>query len=158
MKILQVVLLTGAISIASAETYVDANIGLNTSWNTFGLNANAGYMFNPYIGAEGGFTYSPGNTSSSTYGAYYMFDAAAKGVLPLSSIFSLYGKLGVGYSAEPPLGSCTTNCGNTSSNIGLLVGAGAQFNLSKSWSLHVEDFVVTGPNPNMLMVGGQFKF
>ena len=156
MKTLLVALLAGAATIASAETYVDANIGVNTAWSTLGLNANAGYMFNPYIGAEGGFTYSPGNTPSSAYGAYYMFDAAAKGVLPLSSIFSLYGKLGIGVNNYSPWGC--TNCGNYGSNVGVLVGAGAQFNLSKSWSLHVEDSVVTGGNPNMLMVGGQFTF
>ncbi|MCC2626270.1 MAG: hypothetical protein K0R14_2143 [Burkholderiales bacterium] len=156
MKILLVALLSGAAFVASAETYIDANIGMNTTWSTLGLNANAGYMFNPYIGAEGGFTYSPGNTPLSAYGAYYMFDAAAKGVLPLSSIFSLYGKLGVGYNVYSPWGC--TDCGNPISNFGVLVGAGAQFNLSKNWSLHVEDYVVPGSNPNMLMVGGQFTF
>jgi len=157
MKILLVALLAVAATIASAETYIDANIGANTTWSTLGLNANAGYMFNPYIGAEGGFTYSFGGTANSAYGSYYMFDAAAKGVLPLSSIFSLYGKLGVGYNTYSAWGC--SNCGNVNSNVGLLVGAGAQFNLSKNWSLHVEDYTVTGSgNPNMLMAGGQFTF
>lgn len=165
MKKLLLLSLVASCTVASAQAYIDANVGVNTSWNSLGLNVDAGYMFNKYLGAEGGVTYSPGY--SYTWGPYsyttnyYMFDAAAKGVLPLSSIFSLYGKLGIGINNYSSGWSGCPGCGSpdySGSNVGVLIGVGAQFNLSKQWALHVEDATVTGPNPNLLMFGGQFNF
>ena len=166
MKKLLLLILSGTSIIATAETYVDANIGMNTSWNSVSLNANAGNMFSRYIGAEGGLTYSPGysynyNGGSSYSTSYYMIDAAAKGVLPLTSGFDLYGKLGLGFNNYTSSWNGCNGCGNPNyygSNVGLLVGVGAEFKISRSWSLHAEDYTVTGPNPNMLMFGGQYNF
>lgn len=167
---MKIKLLAGLMAIAAtysfaengSGTYIDANVGLNTSWDSLGLSADAGYMFNRYIGVEGGFTYSPGysyNSGPYSYSSsYYMFDAAAKGVLPLSQVFSLYGKLGVGINNYSSWSNPAPAPAYYGSNVGVLLGAGAQFNLSKQWSLHLEDYTVTGPNPNFLMFGGEFRF
>lgn len=167
-KILLLVAGISSISTASAAAYIDANLGVNTSWSSLGLNADAGYMFNKYVGAEGGFTYSPGYSYNwgpgYTYNSsYWMFDAAVKGVLPLTSMFSLYGKLGLAFNNYTGAwnGCSGYNCSGpyySNSNVGLLIAGGAQFNISRQWSLHVEDYTSTGPNPNFLMFGGQFNF
>lgn len=167
-KILMLLAGISLISTASAVTYLDADIGLNTSWSTLGLNADAGYMFNKYVGLEGGLTYSPGYSYSGGAGgsynsSYWMLDGAVKGVLPLSDVFALYGKLGLAFNHYTSSwdGCNGGGCGSPSysgSNVGLLVGAGAQFNLSRQWSLHLEDYTSTGSNPNFLMFGGQFNF
>lgn len=168
MKKILAVLLSGiCLSAVAGNAYVDANIGMNTSWSTLGLNADVGYMFNKYVGLEGGFTYSPGYNytwgPNSWSSDYYMFDGAVKGVLPLTDMVALYGKLGLAfnnYSAS--WGGCPGySCGGpaySGSNVGLLMAGGVQFNLSRQWSLHVEDYASTGPNPNFLMFGGQFNF
>lgn len=150
---------------ADGPVYIDANIGANTSWDDLGLNANVGYLFNRYFAVEGGFTYSPGytyNTAGTTFNSnYYMFDGAAKGILPLSDMFSLYGKLGVAYNDYTSSWNGCPGCGTPTyygSNFGVLFGAGAQFNLARHWSLNLEDYTVTGPNPNFLVFGGEYKF
>lgn len=169
MKRLLTLGLLSASLLAYADTpvYVDTNIGINTSWDTLGLDADMGYMFSKYIGVEGGLTYSPGysyNWGPYSYSSnYWMFDGAAKGVLPLSDIFSLYGKVGLAFNNYSGSWSGCGNygCGSpeySGSNVGLLLAGGVQFNLSRQWSLHVEDHTSTGPNPNFLMFGGQFNF
>lgn len=167
-KILLLLMCISTIPAATAAAYIDANIGANTSWNSLGLNADAGYMFNKYLGLEGGLTYSPGYSYNWGPGysyntSYWMFDGAVKGVLPLSNIFELYGKLGLALNNYTTTwnGCNGISCGGpnySGSNIGILVAGGAQFNLTRQWSLHVEDYTSTGPNPNFLMFGGQFNF
>jgi hypothetical protein len=125
----------------SSPIYVDANIGVNTANNDLGLNGNIGYLFDSYYGVEVGLTGSNN---------YYMYDVAAKGILPLGSIINLYGKLGLGVN------NYTGN--NSSTNLGLLYGAGVGFDIAQDWELHVEDYTVTGNNPNFLMIGAQYKF
>lgn len=152
------VLVLSAVSICSFAagntTYVDANIGVNTSASSLALNADVGYMLNQYLGLEGGLTYSPNGGSWGANGVdYWMFDGAVKGVLPLSNMFALYGKLGIAFNTY------SSSCGGCSnSDVGLLIGAGAQFNLSNKWSLHLEDYTSTGGNPNMFVFGGQYNF
>ncbi|MBX9866166.1 MAG: outer membrane beta-barrel protein [Burkholderiales bacterium] len=139
--------------------YLDANIGVNTTYGAgLATGANIGYLFNPNLGLEGGITYGASNGSNWNSGnSYYMYDAAVKGILPLGDTFALYGKLGIAYNYYASCNGCS-NGFNNGSNTGLLYGVGAQFNLSKSWSLHLEDYSVSGNNPNMLVAGGEFKF
>lgn len=166
MKKIYLLCLMSMSSLSFANAYIDGDIGLNTSWSSIGLSADAGYLFNRYFGLEGGLTYSPGYTYSWSPGtsyssSYYMLDAAAKGILPLSNVFSIYGKLGIGFNNYSDWsGQCNGCSGPTYSgtNIGLLYGAGAKFNLSSQWSLHAEDYTVSGPNPNFLMFGAEFRF
>lgn len=166
-KLLCLIVLSGSASAIFAQPYIDANVGINTSWNQLGLNLNGGYMFSKYLGAEGGFTYSPGYTYNwgpySYSSSYSMIDIAAKGVLPLTSIFAVYGKAGLGFNTYSGNWNCEGRygCNNPSyygSNTGLFIAVGGQFNLSKQWSLHVEDYTVTGPNPNFLVFGAQYNF
>ncbi len=154
-------------SFVLANAYIDGDIGLNTTWSSLGLSADAGYLFNRYFALEGGLTYSPGYSYSWTPGSsysssYWMIDAAAKGILPLSDVFALYGKLGIGFNNYSSWSSNTCNgCSGpeySGTNIGILYGIGGKFNLSSQWSLHVEDYTVTGPNPNFLMFGAEFRF
>lgn len=131
-----------------------------------GLNANGGYMFNKYFGAEAGFTYSTGYNYSwgpfSYTSNYWMLDAAVKGVLPLNDMFSVYGKLGIAYNNYSGNWDCAGfYCGTpaySGSNTGVLLGAGVEYKLSKQLSLHLEDYTSTGPNPNFLMFGVNFNF
>ncbi|RTK95238.1 MAG: hypothetical protein EKK64_07295 [Neisseriaceae bacterium] len=134
---------------AYADVYVDGNIGLNTTYGAFAWNVDGGYMINKNLGLEGGLTYSSGSYYWNS--DYWMFDGAVKGVLPLSDVFALYGKAGLA------LNSYTGEYSNA--NLGILLGVGAQFNLDRYWTLHVEDYASTGyANPNFLMFGGQYNF
>lgn len=124
-------------SSAYAGGYVDGNVGVNT-WNGgFAAGVNGGYMVNQYLGVEAGFTGTSG---------YSMFDGAVKGNLPIGDLFDVYGKLGLGL---PTCGSCDT---------GLYYGYGLGFNASKDWQLYVENYSITGNNPNFLMFGAGYKF
>ncbi|MBY0379532.1 MAG: outer membrane beta-barrel protein [Burkholderiales bacterium] len=153
-NLLVILCATSCIS-ANASPYVDGNIGANTSENTLSINGNGGYMLNKYFGAEAGLTYSS---------KYLIFDGAAKGILPLNSQFSLFGKLGIAFtnysgssSSCGQYGGCS-DATNSSSSLGVLIGVGAEYNLSKQISLHVEDYTTTGSNINFLMFGTQYNF
>jgi opacity protein-like surface antigen len=153
---------------ANAEVYVDANFGANTSWSSPVYNVNGGYKFNNYIGVEGGISYSPQYKYSWGPGYayntdYWLFDGAVKGILPLTDIFSLYGKLGLGLNNYTSTWNGCNGIGCSGPaysgvNLGVLAAAGVQFDLSSQWSLHVEDYTVTGSNPNFFVFGGEFNF
>ena len=147
-RVLLIVVALTIVNVHADPVYIDANLGDNTTSNSMAYSGDVGYLFNRYFGLEGGVTFS--GSSNVTDSNFYLFDAAAKGILPLSSIVDLYGKLGVGMCND---------CGNGSgANLGVLFGGGVQFNLNKNWSLHLEDYTVTGPSPNFIMFGGEFKF
>lgn len=140
-KILAALTAYSLISIANAQTYVDADIGLDTASNNIAFSGNAGYMFSRYIGLEGGV---------AATNNYFLYDGAIKGVLPLGGIVDIYGKLGIGINNYSGMFS--------NSSVGLYYGGGLAFNVAHDWQLHVEDFTVSGPNPNLLMFGAQYSF
>lgn len=154
-KVLSLITLLATTAYANNSVYVDVNAGVNTTYTGLGLNVNAGYLFNPYFAVEGGFTFAPSSPNWNSGNNYYMVDAAAKGILPLGNVFSLYGKLGIAYNTYA---SC---CGgayyNNGSSFVPLIGVGGQFKLSNDWSLHVEDYASIN-NPNMLMFGAEYKY
>jgi opacity protein-like surface antigen len=149
---------------ASDPVYIDADVGLNTSWNNYALGLDAGYSFGRHLAAEVGYTYSPGYTYNYSGGSYntnyYMFDIAAKGTLPITDTFNIYGKLGAGYNNYNSWGGCNGCSGPSYSgtNTGIFYGGGAEFVISREWNLHLEDYTVTGSNPNFLMFGATYKF
>lgn len=104
---------------------------------------NAGYSFNKYIAAEGGYSVF----ASQQYGANAttnIIDIAAKGTLPLASFLGIYGRLGVGYGINGWSGTAGSGCSlcqsNNASDYALgLAGVGVSFSLSRSIDLRVED-------------------
>ncbi len=166
-KLISCLILSSITSIYAANpVYIDLNGGVNTSWNALGLGFAAGYKFNRYFSLEGGLTYSPGYNyqwGGGTYSSnYWMLDAAAKGVLPLSNVFDLYAKLGIGFNNYTTSWSgCGGACNGpaySGSNVGVLYGLGGAFHISRNWELHLEDYTTSGPNPNFLMFGAQYNF
>jgi hypothetical protein len=155
--------------------YINANAGFGTMQylptGSFAATLNAGYAFNRSFGLEGGYAWLP----SSQYGASQynnIFDVAAKGTLPLSKVFSLYGRLGAGVNYQSFSG--TTNPGTPSSycqnstltNFVGLAGVGGSFALSNHFDLRVEDTIYVpfgGGNQsagatNLVLGGVQYNF
>ncbi|MDD3266613.1 MAG: outer membrane beta-barrel protein [Burkholderiales bacterium] len=141
------------ISLANADSangaYINANAGYGSLQNlptgSFALGINAGYNFNRAFALEAGWT----NLSSNQYGVtsydnYY--DVAVKGTLPLSDIFSLYGRLGGGINTTGFSGTASVpnNCAlcTSGSNYAWLAGLGASFALSQHFDLRIEDYMI----------------
>ncbi|MDD3266777.1 MAG: outer membrane beta-barrel protein [Burkholderiales bacterium] len=131
----------------------DSNVylNLNTGWATMqGLptgawtgNFNAGYNFNRNFALEGGYNILTSSQYGSATTVTNIFDVAAKGTIPFSNLFSLYGRLGVGFGYDSWSGTANSSCGvcsaaNNSYGLGL-VGVGASFALSKSFDLRIEN-------------------
>lgn len=130
---------------------------------------NAGYNFNPYFAVEGGYALLWGNNYNTT-SSNNIFDVAAKGTLPLSSIFSLYGRLGaaVDYNSFSGTSNSGTPCSycNQGASLMWLAGAGMSFKLSNHFELHVEDtaYIPEGDSgspmgfTNLVLFGSQYNF
>lgn len=125
------------------------------STNNYSLGANLGFNINRYIATEVGYNQLwLASSSSNSSGRVGIEDIAVKGTIPLGNVFSLYGRAGVaGYQNIDG-----TNGGNFANNMGILYGAGAQWALSKNWSLRAEDWSVSGLGENIIQFGGQFAF
>lgn len=134
------IVLLALCGVVSAEgVYIDGNVGVTTTQSmTTAYNLNAGYMFGNYIGAEGGYTGGSG---------FNIWDAAVKGVVPFP-LLDIYGKFGLAYQDS-----------FSSSNMGVLYGAGVSFPILPHLRLNIEDYAVSGGvTQNFLMGGVQFKF
>lgn len=130
--------------VCKAQAYINANIGGENTKSKFSSSVNAGYNFTNWAALEGGLTFSDRG--------YGIIDGAFRGNLPLSNNFSLFAKAGLAgnlyYNNMPrPINS----------EVGLLLGAGLKFDLSKNWAINLEDYAVTS-GPNFLMAGLQFNF
>lgn len=167
--------MVNANDLVTSGAYINANAGFGTlqylPTGSFAATLNAGYAFNRSFGLEGGYAWLP----SSQYGASQynnIFDVAAKGTLPLSKVFSLYGRLGAGVNYQSFSG--TTNPGTPSSycqnstltNFVGLAGVGGSFALSNHFDLRLEDTVYVpfgGGNQsagatNLVLGGVQYNF
>lgn len=182
MKKLITLLLSGLIAnVCAVETvagdsgaYVNVNSGIAKLYNlptgSWAGSVNAGYNFNQAFAIEIGDTLLP----SSQFGASVtenVFDVAVKGTLPLSEMFSLYGRLGLGVGTNSwsgtvaTTGSCILCAGGQSSTYGVgLAGIGASFKLSQHFDLRVEDYglipfqnTYTGA-ANVVTFGTQYNF
>ncbi|AUR52663.1 hypothetical protein [Aquella oligotrophica] len=141
MRKLISIILAATAGIAYADdagVYINANAGINTGSNyQFAYNANAGYMFNRYLGVEAGFT-----GASTSY-----WDAAIKGVLPIP-IVDIYGRLGMSY---------VNNYGSTSGAV--LYGVGVAFPILPYIRINIEDYAISNASTqNFLMGGLEVKF
>ena len=160
-----------------AEISSPAYINVNTGWasihnlptGSWAGSLNAGYNVNPYFALEGGYNI----LASSQFGATAtsnIFDVAAKGTLPLSDVFSLYGRAGIGYGIDGWSGTATGSpswlcAGQYNSNYATgLVGLGGSFALSKHFDLRVEDYAfipfsnTMNGGINIVTFGTQYNF
>lgn len=157
----------------NSGAYINLNTGVATmqalptgSWLG---NLNAGYNFNRGFALEGGYNLFANQQMGATT-TTNIFDVAAKGILPFSEVFSLYGRLGAGLGINGWSGQCTTpNCGLCQSNDSTymlgLVGIGGSFALDKSFDLRVEDSLYVpfgntfvGSTINAVTFGVQYNF
>lgn len=156
--------------------YVNINAGYGSQQflpnGTFAGSFNAGYNFNRAVALEGGAALLAGQQYNSADTAQMIFDMAVKGTIPLSDVFSLYGRLGAGFSTLTYNG--TQNSGpswfaNSSGVINNMVGLGSvggSFKLDRHFDLRVEDTYyiplgssgVTSGNANQALVGVQYNF
>ncbi len=182
MKKLLVVLFAGVSTMVLADVsepyngsgaYINANAGIGTMQNvsnsSFALGVNAGYNFNRGFALEGGWTALP-SQQSGQYSSYNIYDVAVKGTIPLSNVFSLYGRLGAATAYSSWSGAtCIPQVYQTTGsawNYGGLAGVGASFVLSKHFDLRLEDYAyipVAGDNGNFgtanIITGGvQYNF
>lgn len=162
-------------SSASLPVYININNGIATqqflptgSWVG---TLNAGYNFNSALAIEGGYALLAGSQFGST-ASNNIFDVAVKGTLSLSSLFSLYGRLGAGLdyfgwsgtaNAGTPSWYCTQN--NSANFVGL-ASLGGSFKLSEHFDLRLEDTMyvpigggnATAGQANLVLGGVQFNF
>ena len=154
-----------------------AYINVNTGWasihnlptGSWAGAVNAGYNVNPYFALEGGYNV----LASSQFGATAtsnIFDIAAKGTLPLSDVFSLYGRAGIGYGIDGWSGTATGApswlcAGQYNANYATgLVGLGGSFALSKHFDLRIEDYAfipfsnTMNGGINIVTFGTQYNF
>lgn len=157
----------------TANAYLNINTGVAKIYNlptgSWAGSLNAGYNFNSSFALEGGYNI----LASSQYGATAtssIFDIAAKGTLPLSEVFSLYGRAGIGYGIDGWSGTASGTpswlcAGQYNANYATaLVGMGGSFALSKHFDLRIEDYAfipfsntMTG-GMNIVTFGTQYNF
>lgn len=94
-------------------------------------------------------------TCGSPNASVKAIDFLGKGILPVSSSFDVYGKVGVGYMYTTTAGSLnpdpTKACGKSQHEgfVRPIIGVGASYDITQNW---VTDFALT-----RLMVGGTIK-
>ena len=200
MLVSAIALCASGAAMAQQGFYVGGGVGQSmTSFNGTDFSANAannetltleknktaykifgGYNVNQYFGVEGGFVDfgKPAAKFSGNAGTDKVSEelsswfVAAKGTLPLTEQFNLFGKLGVTQNKA----KVSSSAGGTSasdSRSGVLYGVGAEYNVTKQVGLRVEyeDFGNFGKafdfNSNtgtgrtkasMWSVGATFKF
>lgn len=133
-----------------STAYININTGIAKLYNLptgeWTGNINAGYNFNRGIALEGGYNIFYGSQFGADV-ATNIFDVAVKGTIPLSNVFNLYGRAGIGFGNNSWSGTSnvtSSNCilcnNSTDSNYGLaLVGIGGSFTLTKHFDLRIED-------------------
>jgi hypothetical protein len=134
--------------------YFDFGLGVGgaSGWSSGGTTAiNAmtmGTYFSNNLGAEVGMDVLPDGSNSSGQAMIMTYHLAAKGVLPLSNVFSLYGKAGLGinqYEGEAPTNTMGMSMANQAS-FGLYYAGGMQFNFNKNFGIYLEGSGVAVPN------------
>lgn len=185
MKKLLLTLIVSGATLAFADAnpmYVQLQAGASFSPNfnsgTDGagaVRADIGYMFNKYVGLEGGFTgtTNPANTSAANSNqnisngnipsALQFYDVSVKGVLPLGELFDLHGQIGGAYVSGGGNGA-----GGNNADIKGLLAAGIGFNVSKQFTITVNDYQYlaaeagslsgSGGNTNIVMGGIAYNF
>ncbi len=155
--------------------------------NPGSFHISAGYHFTPNVGVEGGLVtvgnstvtsigFGASNTETLETSALYV---AATGILPVSSKFDLFAKLGLANTKidYTSTGNLFTNLSLSGSKTNLMFGLGGQFNFNRHWGLRVQyenfgktdltfpaNFLAAGPAQtksiglSTFTVGGVFSF
>lgn len=177
MKKLLLALIASSAALAFADTpanpvyaQLQAGASFSPEYNS-GTNGggavrfDVGYMFNPFVGIEGGFTGATTPASSTTAGssALQFYDISVKGVLPLGEVFNIHGQIGGAY-----VSGGINSLGGTDATPKALLGAGVDFNLTRQFSITLNDYQYlaaeggttsgSGGNTNIVMGGVGFKF
>lgn len=164
--------------INDSGTYINLNTGYGTQQfmpnGSFAGTFNAGYNFNRNFALEGGYAL----LASQQYGvsvAQNIFDIAAKGTIHLSDIFSIYGRLGGGFSNftfngtqnNGPAWFARSTFAAQNNAVGM-GSVGGSFSLNKHFDLRIEDtlYIPVGGNggqntignTNLILGGAQYNF
>jgi hypothetical protein len=130
----------------SKKMYFNFGLGVGSAseWNQNSLALNAmtmGFYLKKNLGVEVGMDALPGGGNSSGKAMIMSYHLAAKGLLPLSDLFSLYGKAGLGVNAYEGEGPATGMMGMRMVNqasAGLYYAAGVHFNFNENFGLYAE--------------------
>lgn len=160
MKNFLLAVLFGSLATSAMAASVDsgAYVGLGLGYaavqnydnGQFGAVIDGGYAFNQYLALEGdlaltsNYTQSEAGISATANTSFLV--AAVRGTLPLTDIFSLYGKAGLGFNFANlnVSGYGVSSDANTSTNAAGLLAIGGAFNLSRHFVLKVEnDYFIT---------------
>ena len=193
-KLLRVVLTGCSLMLASSAFavmslpygwYLETNLGSSKLSNSnypgsvsssgVGYNANLGYKFMPYVGAEFGYTGYANSTIKTNAGTkagtvkHYSWDIAAKGILPFSdSGFEAFAKLGVqrlaaNLSTQNAAAAASLGLsGSSHSATGLYYGAGVQYYFMPELAINAQWMQAKGDNStgssSLLSAGLSFIF
>jgi hypothetical protein len=131
----------------SKMMYFDFGLGLGSAsgWQQGSLAISPmtmGFYMNKNLGIEVGMDTQPDGGNSAGQAMIMSYHLAAKGVLPLSSVFSLYGKLGLGVNAYEGEQIATNGLGGmqmvNQASIGAYGAGGMMFNFNKNFGLYLE--------------------
>jgi hypothetical protein len=150
--------------------YFDFGLGAGsaTGWGQGSLAVSPmtmGFYMNKNLGIEAGMDALPDGGNSSGEAMIMSYHLAAKGVLPLSNVFSIYGKAGLGvntYEGEQGAPTGGMQMINQAS-IGLYGAGGVQFNFNKNFALYLEGSGIAVPeignngNPNNGSFGSTYQ-
>lgn len=130
-----------------AVSYSNATVTVNGTPNTFKnpsmYRIAGGYHFSPMLAAEVAYasfadSVLTGAAGNITLGAS-SFQVAAVGSYPLTTEFDVIGKLGLAAnSAKLTTTGAFAGQGSTGSKTDLLIGAGAQYNVNKQFSIRAQ--------------------
>lgn len=142
------------------------NSGVNNSLAgrfDFGAKITSSY------GVEGGVTMLSQPTAGNMTAPIEIYDMSAKGYLPMNSRFDLHGQIGAAFammnSQTVYIDSKSYPGNNSSGSFKLLIGAGVNFYLTKSFAITANDYnylgsdqTTGGGNTNIIMGGLKYDF
>jgi hypothetical protein len=175
-KLLGILLLSTSVAAIADGNNLYVGVGAGAAWNNIqtpdaAFRLDGGYNFNDNWAIEAGTTGLTQSGSTPNQSMQY-YDLSVKGTLPLSDAFAIFGQLGGAYGSPGATDNSTClyqvgggSCNNSQNQAGwnFLTAVGAQFNVTRQFSLNLTDYYYYGaPNPqgntNALLAGAKFNF